>query len=110
MAAYDLLHRLVQDAAVVSILTSLRAYHDMVLASLSAPRSAGNGDAITFTVDAQRIRFARSETVEAPQPIEPRGRKQRNRGNKDAPALPDGAESLAEDNRSLAATALDAIF
>lgn len=110
VAAYVLLHRLVTQAAVVSILTSLRAYHDMVLANLSAPRAAEDGEAITFSIDAQRIRFARSETVEAPEPAEPRGRRQRNRGNQDAPAVPDGADSLAEDNRSLAAQGLDAIF
>lgn len=108
--AYDLLQRLVERAAIVSILTSLRTYHDMVLANLSAPRSAEDGDAITFSVDTQRIRFARSETVEAPEPAEPRGRKQRSRGNQEASQLPDGgAETLAEDNRSLAAQGLDAL-
>lgn len=66
-AIYDVLRALVLTGTLVQIITSLRTYEDMVLNNLSAPRSAGSGNAITFSSDAVQVRLVSTETVAAPE-------------------------------------------
>jgi hypothetical protein len=77
-AVYDELRRLQTNAILVQLVTTLREYDNMVLRSITAPREGSDG--VTFAVEAQQIRIAESEIVEAPIPDSPRGRNQRNEG------------------------------
>jgi hypothetical protein len=79
--AYALLIDLRDSREPVDIETSLRTFENMVLESLSIPRSPQNGDALRFTasfVQIQLVTNARTTVRTAA----PRGQKARNLGNK----------------------------
>ena len=82
-AVYEALLALQRTGTIIRIVTSLREYDDMVIRNMSVPRTAEDGSAITVTFDAQQIRFATTETVSAPDPLEARGRPQINRGRQE---------------------------
>lgn len=63
---YDALRTLEESATLVSVFTSLREYDNMIIKSLSAPRTVQDGNAITFTFEAQAIRFVETKRVPAP--------------------------------------------
>lgn len=55
-----------ETATIVTVVTTLRIYENMVIQSISAPRTAADGSAITFALNFQEIRFAETRTVKAP--------------------------------------------
>ncbi len=63
---YEEVRTLAESVTRVSLFTSLREYDDMVLTNLSANRTAAEGDAMTFTFDARKVRFAELKRVPAP--------------------------------------------
>jgi hypothetical protein len=61
------------DGTPVTIRTTLREYTNMVLESLSVPRSAQTGDSVQFTARFRQVRFVSSQTVAtATGPLAPR--------------------------------------
>lgn len=63
----------------VTVGTRDRDWSDMLITRVAAPRSNDTG-ATKFELDLERLRVADSETVEAPQPAEPRGETQKKKG------------------------------
>jgi hypothetical protein len=106
---YRALDTLRSEGTVVAVLTSLQRYQDMVIESVEAPRTAKDGEAVTFRLDLKQIRRATTEQVQAPEPREPRGREKKSRGKQQADNKSDSDPQEAEDDRSLAASTLDAI-
>lgn len=54
------------DGTPITIRTTLREYTDMVLESLSVPRSVQLGNAVQFTAKFRQVRFVSSRTVVTP--------------------------------------------
>lgn len=65
--------------ALFSVTTTLANYENMAITSLSAPRSAGSGNALTFQIDMQELRIVETQTVAAPPS---KRQEQKRRGNK----------------------------
>lgn len=76
----DILLALVQSRQILSIITGIGEYENMVITSFSEDRSARTGDALFFVVEAQEIRTVEAEEVEAPAPQVERGRRRTDRG------------------------------
>ncbi len=77
---YDLLLDLKSSGEIVSIITTLREYEDMVLLRVSPVREAATGDALVATVEARQINVVDSEVVQAPEPVQTRDAAPTNRG------------------------------
>jgi hypothetical protein len=73
---YDALVDIATAPRIVSADTGLRAYHDMVVVNLSAPRTVE--DCIAFTFELVKLRFVESRTVQ----LAPVAKKPRNLGHK----------------------------
>lgn len=78
--AYDKLLYVQQQALLVTVVAEDREYFDMVIERLAKPRATGDGTAVKFQLDLHRIRIASSQTVESPQPAQPRAAATRNLG------------------------------
>lgn len=59
--AWAELQRFFDEAVVVTITTSLRAYEDMVLTALDVTRNSGTTNGLFFTVSAREIKFVDTE-------------------------------------------------
>ena len=84
-----------------TLTTSLRSWDQCYLESVSAPRDNSSGSSIEFEMSAVQLVFADSQIVSAPEPLEPRTSRQSARGSQNA------EEASEEDNRSVAARAVD---
>lgn len=83
--AYRELKNLVEGKKLVSIVTSLRKYDNMLLEEFSVNRDATNGNALNFTVRAREIRIANIQrtTELPPKPVDPeKSIEQQNAGTK----------------------------
>lgn len=65
-AAYAELRGYMQSGALVPVETSLRAYLDMGITSLSPMRDASTGDALTFTIELKQLRKVGAQTAVVP--------------------------------------------
>lgn len=63
--AFDQLRKLLENRQPVTVYTRYKTYNDMVLTSLSIPRSTNNGDAIEFTASFTHIKRVSTLTVDA---------------------------------------------
>ena len=63
---FDLLRALIKAREVVTVYTKYRNYPDMILTSLSIPRTAATGEAIEFSADFVNIRKVATQTVDVP--------------------------------------------
>ena len=70
------------EGIVVTIITSLREYPNMLLRRVSPIREALTGDALNCTVEAKQVRIVDSEIVDVPEPEEQRGEGEQNRGRR----------------------------
>lgn len=68
----------------VTLITPLRQYDNVAIVDVQAPQDVR--DAITFSIQFEVLRTGSTESVEAPDPVEPRGR----------PRVPQGAQSTTE--------------
>jgi len=64
--AWEYLNNLINDRTPFSVVTALQRYEDMILVSLSAPRTAKNGKDLLFTAELKEIRIVKSSTVLIP--------------------------------------------
>ncbi len=64
--AWDKLHKWRREGKRVVLITSIKAYSDMVIRSISTPRNARNADGVEFTISFRQIRTANSLTVDKP--------------------------------------------
>lgn len=63
--AFDRLRKLLENKQPVTVYTRYKTYPNMVLTSLSIPRSKDNGDAIEFTAGFTHIKRVKTITVDA---------------------------------------------
>lgn len=99
---YEVLARLCKEGVEVTVVTSLRQWDAMLISRVTVPREAkGSRHAATFQVDFSEVRFAETETVGTPEPLETRAERARRRGAQGT----EDAES--EEDVSLAAQLLE---
>jgi hypothetical protein len=102
--ALDTLDLLATTAITVTISTRVRTYEACQIVSVSAPRSAEDGDSLRFTIEARQVRIAEALRVDVPRPREPRGQDRASAGTQataevEAPpesVLARGLDSLRE--------------
>jgi len=63
--AYQQLEKLWESRVPLTIITSLKEYKDMIIESLSVPRTAQTGNAIHFTISFRQIKRVNSVVVDA---------------------------------------------
>lgn len=63
---YHELKTLQETATLLTVVTDLREYEDMVIEELTVPREVGDGDAAHFQLGLKHIRFATAKVVPAP--------------------------------------------
>lgn len=71
---YEQLERLRTSATILTATTILAQLDEVVITNLTAPLGASDGDGITFTLELTNVRFAETQIVEVPDPVDPRGR------------------------------------
>jgi hypothetical protein len=98
---YELLTRLCKEGVEVVVVTSLRQFDSMVIVDIGVPRTAEFRHSIKFTMELVEIRFAETETVATPEPLETRAERRQRRGAQGA------GESNSEEERSFAAALLE---
>lgn len=64
--AWDYLNELLENRIPFSIVTGLQRYENMILTSLSSPRSASDGKSLIFTAELREIIVVESATVKIP--------------------------------------------
>ena len=79
---YDQLRKLVRSGVFVDVHTSVRHYKNMLISDLSAPRTAGTGTAVVFTIELRQVRLVSSKEVSVPLPVEVRAKPAKQRGGK----------------------------
>lgn len=99
-SVYEELLSLMKGGTLVNVLTSLREYEGMAIANVSPVREADSGNALVATVEFKQVRIVESEIVEAPEPREPRGNTERERGR-------ENTEDEGEQGQSLLASLTD---
>ncbi len=77
------LERLRLEATSVAISTRSRTYDAMQLIPVSEPTEVEDGDSAKFTLEFQQIRIARTRSVDAPAPREPRGQLPQETGSQE---------------------------
>ena len=92
----------------ITLATSLGAYENMVLRSLSVPRTGDTGDALRFRVTFQQVVLVTNARTTVPVAV-PRAKKRINRGTKPAAETSVAAPEPPEDNRTNLARLYDAI-
>lgn len=77
---FDELYSLTENAPILTVATDVMVYENVQMINVSAPRTADDGDSISFTVDMVQIRIAETRMIEQPTPTQPRGRRATNNG------------------------------
>lgn len=80
--AYARLRDLMVQAQLVSVVTGLRVYDDLIIESLSVPRRAATGDALEFSVRLKTIRLVNNKvtTIRVSKTKEPRAHSKKDQG------------------------------
>lgn len=60
---FNRLTRLFETKAVLSVITGIRVYQNMVMTSLNVPRDVETGQSLTFEIDLQEMRFVSQNLV-----------------------------------------------
>ena len=81
--AYNLLLQIQATGTLSDISTSLRDYTDMAITSLIVRRNAETGQVLDCTVALQKIKKAKSLSVDLPVPVKVQNKKASNKGKKD---------------------------
>lgn len=63
---YELFSALIEAKAVITVVTGLKEYKDMMIKSMVVSRDKSSGQALDFTVTLQRVRFVDSKTLKLP--------------------------------------------
>jgi hypothetical protein len=93
---YEKLMDLQIKAYLAVIISKLRQYDNMVLTKLEAPRDSSTGDGVLVRMTFERVTFAESQLVDAPEPIVARAK----------PVKPQGRQSTEPASREIASRSL----
>jgi hypothetical protein len=103
LAAFEKIENIFAQRTPLSIATSLKTYHKMVLESLGIERGGGfSSDTLHFTCIAKQIRLAHQERIKLPEPKVERAKPKQKRGLQETKLIPqEQAETLKRDNSLL---------
>lgn len=93
---YELLKKAKSRKFLITVQEAHTEHFDMVITRIGKPRSIEDGKGARFQVDLRQIRVADSETVQAPQPTEARGKTGVNAGSKNGKADPNAGAKEAQ--------------
>ena len=94
--AYSELLRLKDAAELITVVTAIQTYENMLITDLNIPRDATSGDGLRFSINLKQITIVNSRTVE--QPVsEDKPKKKRDLGNVNSKTTPQATvdQSLA---------------
>jgi hypothetical protein len=96
--AFETIKDLFRKRAPLSIATSLKTYHKMVLENLSIERGGGfYSESLHFSCTAKQIRFAHQELIKIPEPKTSRCKPKQKKGLQETkPLSPEKVESIKE--------------
>lgn len=89
---YEKLRLLMDNAALVTVVTSLRVYESMILESLSAPKTVKESGGVRCTASLRQIRVVQNKTSVVTVTREPITKKIISRGKQAAKEAPDAAQ------------------
>ena len=105
LIAFEQIEKLFKERKPITIATSLKTYHKMVLENLSIDRGEGRADSLHFTCTAKQIRFVNQKSITIHEPNEPaesRAQPKQKRGLQESKPVPkEQAEKLKTDNSLL---------
>lgn len=84
LTAYAKLLALKDSPKLITIVTELRTYEDMLLTSLSVPRDTRTGDALRFTAVFKRVKLVKNKSTTVTVTKEPKGKKKASAGKQTA--------------------------
>ncbi len=93
---YELLKKARSRKFLITVQEAHTEHFDMVLTRVAKPRSVEDGKGARFQIELRQIRVADSETVQAPQPTEARGKTGVNAGSKNGKPDPNAAAKDAQ--------------
>lgn len=91
---YDQVRALKSARQLLEVTTSMRVYSNMMMTSLSAPRSIRTGDGVQFSVSFVQVRVVQNRTIEVPT-LETRAKPKNKLGQKSAPTASEPLKSRA---------------
>ena len=99
LIAFEKIEELFERREPISIATSLKIYHKMVLESLSIERGAGAHESLHFNCTAKQIRLVCQELIKIPGPKVSRAKPKQKKGLQETkPISIEKAEGLKKDN------------
>jgi hypothetical protein len=66
--AHATFQKIVEQSEIISIQTTLQKYDNMIVTEYNVTRDASKGNALSFTLNAERVRFVESKIVAAREP------------------------------------------
>jgi hypothetical protein len=84
-AAYVTLREIKEAGQLITVVTGLRVYEDMVMTSLLVPRDARTGEALRFTASFKQIRLVKNKTTTQVVAKEPKAKGKAKLGKKPTP-------------------------
>lgn len=105
---YRALRELKEGAELLTIVTRLWDYEDMVIKEVSIPRTAAEGDGAKITINFKQVRLVETKIVAAPVPTEVRGKPAVDKGAKGGKDSKDGTDDQSK-KKSILASALDGL-
>lgn len=78
--AYNTLRALKESGKLITVITGLRVYENMMLTELSAPRDSKTGDALSFTCTLREVRIVRNRRVILTNPTVPKANEKKKTG------------------------------
>lgn len=95
--AWDKLNALLESEQLLTIITTLKTYENMVLQSISAPRDAARGESLHFTAMLEQVQLVELQTGPAPVSTQPSGSQDKTKlGNKPTPEANGSRRSLLQ--------------
>lgn len=99
LIAFEKIEEIFKKREPISIATSLKTYHKMVLENLSIERGGGAHESLHFSCTAKQIRLVHQERIKIPEPKTCRGRPKQKKGLQETKPIPtEKAEGLKKDN------------
>jgi hypothetical protein len=100
--AFEKIEELFRKREPITISTSLKTYHNMVLESLHVERGNGNAESLHFTASARQIGIVQQQKIEIPKPKSERVKPIRKKGFQETkPLAPEQAEVIQKNNSFL---------
>lgn len=98
LVAFEKIEELFKKREPITIATSLKTYHKMVLENLSVERGGGAQESLRFSCTARQIRLAHQERIKIPEPKVSSAKPKQKKGLQEAkPIGPEKAEAIEKE-------------